>query len=113
MAAVKRLPVHHHSADYVFSVFWIIGLILSPFENRVPLKPVLGGGGGGAVLHHYIKVHEQTQLKRSLPFSFLLRSLRPKDLLSELIRTSLKCLLKLMVVRIEDSLILKSDIFSR
>ena len=47
MAAVKRLPVHHHSADYVFSVFWIIGLILSPFENRVLLKPVLGGGGGG------------------------------------------------------------------
>ena len=40
--------------------------ILSPFENRVPLKPVLGGGGGGeggswAVLHHYIAAHKQTQ----------------------------------------------------
>ena len=29
VAAVKRLPVHHHSADYIFLVLGIIGLILS------------------------------------------------------------------------------------
>ena len=28
---------------YIFWPFGIIGLILSQFENRVPLKPVLGG----------------------------------------------------------------------
>ena len=56
MAAVKRLPVHHHSADYIFSgPFGIIGFILSQFENRVSLKPVLGEGEGAwAVLHNYI-----------------------------------------------------------
>ena len=67
-AAIKRLPSHHHSADYLFSgPFGIISLILSEFENRVPLKPFFfccflffflggGGGGGGAseVLHYYI-----------------------------------------------------------
>ena len=42
VAAVKHLPVHNHSADYIFMILldhW--GYILS-FENRVPLKPVLG-----------------------------------------------------------------------
>ena len=43
VAAEKRLPEHHHCADYIFWFFRIIGLILSQFENRVPLKPVLGG----------------------------------------------------------------------
>ena len=33
-------------------------LILSQFENRVRLKPVLGEW---AVLHHYITAHEQIQ----------------------------------------------------
>ena len=47
VAAVKRLPEYHHSADYIFWSFRIIVLILSQFENRVLLKPVLGGGGGG------------------------------------------------------------------
>ena len=47
----KRLPVHHLSADYTFSgPFGITGLILSQFENRVPLKPVLWGIGGIAPL---------------------------------------------------------------
>ena len=46
-------PVQHHSADYIFwSVLGIIGLILSQFENRVPLKPVLGGVGSVAPLHY-------------------------------------------------------------
>ena len=29
VAAVERLPVHHHSTEYIFWSFWIIGLILS------------------------------------------------------------------------------------
>ena len=37
--------------------FGIIGLILSQFKNKGPLKPVLGGV---EVLHHYINAHEQT-----------------------------------------------------
>ena len=47
VAAVIRLPVHHNSADYILSgTFWIIGLILSQFESKVSLKPVLGVGVG-------------------------------------------------------------------
>ena len=46
------LPVQHHSADYIFWSFGIIGLILSQFENRFPLKPVLGGVGSVALLHY-------------------------------------------------------------
>ena len=42
VAAVKRLPVHHHSADYIFWSFRVIGLILSHIKNIVPLGPVLG-----------------------------------------------------------------------
>ena len=43
VAFVECLPVHHHSAGYIFSCpFGITGLILSQFENRVPLKLVLG-----------------------------------------------------------------------
>ena len=58
VVAVKRLPVHHYSADYIFLSFGIIGLILSQFENRFPLKPVLGVW---VVLHHSITALEQTQ----------------------------------------------------
>ena len=32
---------------------WIIGLILSQFENRIPLKPVLEGMGSIAPLHNW------------------------------------------------------------
>ena len=49
VAAVKHLPVHHHSADgylflyyYIFWSFGIIWLFLSQFENRVQLKHVHG-----------------------------------------------------------------------
>ena len=52
VAAVKRLPVHRYSADYIFGSFWIIGFILNQFVNRVPLKPVLGGVGSVAPLHY-------------------------------------------------------------
>ena len=48
VAAVKCLPVHHHSADYIFFVLWDHWLILSQFENKVPLKPVLGDVGSVA-----------------------------------------------------------------
>ena len=59
VAAIKRIPVHHYSAHYIFWSFGIIGLIRSQFETRVPLKPVLGRAW--AVLHYYITAHEQTQ----------------------------------------------------
>ena len=53
LCRVAAVPVHHHSADYIFSgPFGIIGLILNLFENRVPLKPVLGGVGSVAPLHY-------------------------------------------------------------
>ena len=45
----------------------IIGLILSQFENTVPLKPVLVGVG---IVSHDITVHEQTQLNRDCFFRF-------------------------------------------
>ena len=48
----KRLPVHHYNAGYIFCSFGIIGLILSQFENRVLLKPVLEGLGNVAALHY-------------------------------------------------------------
>ena len=57
------LPIQHHSADYICWSFGIIGLILNQFENRVPLKPVLGVW---AVLHYYI-----TALEPRLVYSFL------------------------------------------
>ena len=58
VAAVKRLPVFHHSADYISISFGIF----EPFENQIPFEPVMmgnwarGGGGGGRrrlpVFHH-------------------------------------------------------------
>ena len=52
-AAVKCLHVYHLSADYIFSgPFGIIGLILNQFENKAPLKPVLGVVGRVALLHY-------------------------------------------------------------
>ena len=58
VAAEKRLPVHHHSADYIFSgPLWSFSSFLV-IVNRVPLKPVLGGVASVA---HTIAGHEQTQ----------------------------------------------------
>ena len=45
VAAVKSLPVYHHSAGYI--LFHLGSLCQSGyFENRIPLKPSLGLGRG-------------------------------------------------------------------
>ena len=60
------LPVHYQRSDYdIFWPFGIIGLILIQFENRVPLKPVLGGVDR---LHNNTDVN--TQLYRVSCFLF-------------------------------------------
>ena len=62
------LPVYHHSADYIFSgPFGIIGLNLSQFENRVPLKPVLVGVGSTIPLVHMNRLNKSSHAL----FSFL------------------------------------------
>ena len=66
VAAKKRLPVHHHSADFL--AFGIIGFILSQFEKRVSLKPVLGSVGSVAPSHYCTRIDS---IKPSLLFSFL------------------------------------------
>ena len=35
VAAVKRLPVHHHRGDYSFWSFEVTGLILNQFEIEI------------------------------------------------------------------------------
>ena len=68
MAAVKRLPVHHYSADYIFWSFGVIGFVFNFFfENRVLLKPVLGGM---ASVPHFIIGHDQSQLNQVRYFYF-------------------------------------------
>ena len=59
MAAVKRV-----SAGYIFWSFDIV-FILSHFDYRVLLKPVLAGVTS---VVHFITDHEPTQLKRVLWF---------------------------------------------
>ena len=54
----KTSPRNHHSADYIFWSFEIIDFIVSHFENRISLKPLLGGVARGA---HFITGHEHTQ----------------------------------------------------
>ena len=66
VGTVKRLRVHDHSAYYIFWSFGTIGLILSQFENRIPLKPVQGRVGTVAPLHK----HENTK-KIESAISFL------------------------------------------
>ena len=79
VAAVKHLPVHYHSADYMFSgPFWIIGLILSQLENRVPLKPVLGGVDSVAPLP-LLRMRRLNKSESAI-FVSLLCSLPSKDL---------------------------------
>ena len=78
MAAVKRLPVHHHCANYIFWLFGIIWFILSHFENKSLLEPVLGSVTNVA---YFSTCHEQTQLNRVCYFFVtLVNSLLPKDL---------------------------------
>ena len=83
VTAVKRLPVHHHSADSIFWSFRIIGPILTQFENRVPPKPVLGGHGQCCtvtLLHMY-----SLNKTESAIFVSLMCYLLPENLHSELI----------------------------
>ena len=50
VAAVKRLPVHHDSADYIF---WSFGIIEFNFRNLkidFRLSRGVGGGSGGAMV---------------------------------------------------------------
>ena len=51
----KTSPRNHHSAGYIFWSFEIIEFIVSHFENRVSLKPLLGGL---ARVAHFITGHE-------------------------------------------------------
>ena len=60
VAPVKRLSVHHHSVDCIFWSFGMIELIVNHFENRVPLKPVLG-----AWLLLYISLLVMNRLSKS------------------------------------------------
>ena len=43
VAALKSLPVLHHSADYIFSSFGINDLIFCYFECRVSPEDLIGG----------------------------------------------------------------------
>ena len=52
VAAVKRLPEHHPSADYIFSGhLGSLGSFCVSLK-RVPQKLVLGGVGSVALLHY-------------------------------------------------------------
>ena len=55
VAPVNSLPVHNDSVDYIFWSFGIIGFILSYFENRKLVRPVLGALASVA---HFITGHE-------------------------------------------------------
>ena len=53
------LPLYHHSADQMFLLFWVIGLILRQYENGVDSAA------------QYITAKEQTQLNQSGYFLFI------------------------------------------
>ena len=65
MMAVKSLPVHHHSASYIL---FPLESLSHPgyFENRIPLKPALGGV---CSLANYSVAYEETQSNRVSDFS--------------------------------------------
>ena len=74
VAAVKVSPyIIIASADYSFFSRGITEFILSHFDNRVPLKPVIGGRCKASVAH-FITGH-QSAVFISLVYSYL-----PKDL---------------------------------
>ena len=83
MAAVKRLLVHNHNADYIFWSFGIIKRILSQFENKVPLKPVLGERGQCCTIT-LLHLNRLVKTESAIFVSFMC-SLLPDDLYSELI----------------------------
>ena len=58
VAAIKRLPVLHHSADYIFYFLWDHWAHSGYFENRILLKPLLGGICSTT---NYIAAYEATQ----------------------------------------------------
>ena len=60
VAAVKHLPIHHHSVDYIFLVLLDHWAHSESVKNIVALEH-LAGARAWAVLHHYITAHEVTQ----------------------------------------------------
>ena len=81
MAAVKSLPVHHHSAGYIL---FPLGSLAYPgyFENRMPLKPALVGWGGRVCsLSNYSVAYEETQSNQVSDFRDFVCSLIPKAIL--------------------------------
>ena len=81
MAPVKRLNLHHHSADYIFQSFGITGSICRHFENRVLPKPA--NARGRVSVAHFISSHEENMLNRICYFHFLVYFLFSKDLTIE------------------------------
>ena len=83
VAVVKRLPIRHHGADYIFWSFWVIGIILSQSETKALLKPVLEGRGQCCTI---TLLHmNRPNTTESAFFVFLMCSLFPENLHSELI----------------------------
>ena len=78
-AGHKKAPVHHRNADCLFSGIWIIGIILSFFENKASLNPVLGGVGSYILntnvfslfplLDMFFKMNDTLSEEAVLPFS--------------------------------------------
>ena len=70
----KSLTAHHHSAGYILSH---LRSLSHPgyFENRILLKPALGGV---CSLANYIVAYEETQSKRVSAFRDFVCSLFPK-----------------------------------
>ena len=64
MAAVERLPVHHHSADYI-SFVWDHWAHCGIFENGGLLMYTLGGVSSIA---NFITAYEESQLNRDSHF---------------------------------------------
>ena len=58
VAAVKSLPLHHHSAGYILFPFWNHWAHSGYFENQIPLKLALGGI---CSLANYSVAYEETQ----------------------------------------------------
>ena len=78
VAAVKHLPVHHYSTDNILRSFGIIEFM--SFENRVPLRPVLGAW---PVLNFSLLTMNRLSKTEFAVFISLTRSLLPKDLTNQ------------------------------